>query len=84
MKSIGHSTDYSVNMGDLRFRDPNNFIDGNIDLNVNEWENLGAPDNVLNWIKNGVNIGDIFKHFKGKFRGKSFNSNTPKKKKTLS
>lgn len=80
VKSLGHITDDSVNLGDLRFRDQNNFIAGNIHLNVNEWENLGAPDNVLNWIKNGVNIEDFFKHFKGNFRGESFNSNTPPKK----
>lgn len=50
MKSVGNTTDDGVNLGDLRFRDPNNFIAGNIHLNVNEWENLGAPDNVLNWV----------------------------------
>lgn len=52
---MGH-TDASDILGHLRFRNPNNFITWNFNLNFTERENEVAPKNVLNWIKNGADI----------------------------
>ncbi|VDI23480.1 Hypothetical predicted protein [Mytilus galloprovincialis] len=46
---------------------------------VNEqWEKVGCPGEILDWIKQGVDIRPMFKHFKGNFRGRCYDSSLPK------
>lgn len=61
----------------LRLRDPNNFIPGNLHSCLHEWEKIDAPDNVLEWLKEGVDVKKFFKPFKGNFKGKSYSSDVP-------
>ena len=57
----------------LTFKDPNTFIAGRLHTCIEEWEKLDTPDFVLKWLKQGVGIVSMFKHFKGNFKGKSYN-----------
>jgi len=52
---------------ELRFRDPDYFIPDTIHKFYDEWVRCGASDQVLSWIKEGINVNEFFKHFKGKF-----------------
>ena len=62
---------------ELSFRDPNHFIAGHLHDYEEEWKKIDTPDLVLNWINNGVDIVPMFKHFKGNFKGKSFDCDFP-------
>lgn len=63
---------------DLVFRDPNFVLAGSLSHNISEWKRLGTPSFILDWnIENGVNIFSMFKHFKGNFKGKSYNADQP-------
>ncbi|CAH1798219.1 unnamed protein product, partial [Owenia fusiformis] len=47
-----------------------------------KWENLfidyqGNDPNIMNWLCNGVDISEYFVHFKGSFKGKAYDSDTP-------
>lgn len=70
-----------VTVADLVFRDPGNFVAGGIHKCQEAWHDI-LPDNpegrqVSQWIAEGVDIKTFFKHFKGNFRGQSFNSDIP-------
>lgn len=56
----------------VRFRDFNNFIFGNLYLCLYEWEKIDVLDNVFEWLKEGVDVKKFFKFFKGNFKGKSY------------
>lgn len=62
---------------DLVFREPKSFVAGCLSHNVSEWKRLGTPSFILDWIENGVDIFPMFKHFKGNFKGKSYNADQP-------
>ena len=62
---------------ELSFRDPNHFIAGHLHDYEKEWKKIDTPDLVLNWINNGLDIVPMFKHFKGNFKGKSFDYDFP-------
>lgn len=61
----------------LTFRDPHKFMAGCLHTRIKEWEKLDTPDDVLTWLKQGVDIVPMFKHFKGNFKGKSYDSDIP-------
>lgn len=62
----------------MDFRDPNFVLAGSLSHNISEWKRLGTPSFILDWnIENGVNIFSMFKHFKGNFKGKSYNADQP-------
>jgi hypothetical protein len=61
----------------LRFRNPNNFIAGSLHNHFVEWEKLSPDKQILEWIKNGVDVHQFLKHFKGNFKGKHFDSDIP-------
>lgn len=50
----------------LTFKDPDFYIAGNLHKHILEWESLGASEEVLNWLKHGVDVNNYFKHFKVK------------------
>ena len=67
----------SFSLNDLQFRDPNYFVAGSLSRSVSEWKRLQPPQNVLDWVQNGVDIFPMFRHFKGNFKGKSYDSDKP-------
>ena len=58
----------------VRFRNPNNFIAGSLHNYLVEWEKLSPDKQILERVKNGVDVHQILKHFKGNFKGKHFDS----------
>lgn len=61
----------------LRFRNPNNFTAGSLHNYFSEWEKICTDKQVLEWIKNGVNVTQFFRHFKGNFKGRHYDSDIP-------
>ena len=61
----------------LPFRNPNYYLCANIHDKLEEWENINASDEVLDWVKNGINVSKYFQHFKGNFKGQPYDSNEP-------
>lgn len=68
---------------DVVFRDPGSFIAGNVHNHYKTWEIIlkgyHKQEEVLGYIANGVSISSFFKPFKGTFKGKPYNSETPPK-----
>ncbi|XP_069109268.1 uncharacterized protein, partial [Argopecten irradians] len=66
-------------LADLPFRDPDYFLAGNVCKSeyLQFWERINACEEVLDWIKYGVDVSRHFVHFKGDFRGVSYDSDTP-------
>ena len=54
----------TFNFEDLSFVDPIFFIAGNLMYCSEQWVQIGCPNEVSDWIKNGVDINPMFKHFK--------------------
>ena len=44
---------------------------------MGQWELIGCPQEVLGWIKDGVDVHPMFRHFKGNFKGHSYDSDLP-------
>ena len=63
------SQEANFEFDNLTFRDPHKFRTGTLHTCFKEWERLDPPDNVLSWLKDGVDIFPMFKHFKGNFKG---------------
>lgn len=61
----------------LPFRDPMSFRAGNVHRNISEWRLICDNEEVLDWLENGVQVEKYFKHFKGNFKGVSYNSRIP-------
>lgn len=67
----------------LSFRNPEQFVAGQLHSCVDSWENLlSAVDDELServksWIVGGVDVFDFFQHFKGKFKGVDYDSVIP-------
>ncbi|CAC5386656.1 unnamed protein product [Mytilus coruscus] len=61
----------------LKFRNPTNFIAGNLHDHFDEWEKICTDKKVLDLVKNGVNVNQFFKHFKGNFKGSHYDHNIP-------
>lgn len=61
----------------LPFRNPQFFKAGNLHKNFDMWKSIGANEEVLDWLTNGVNVEKFFRHFQGNFKGRSFDSDKP-------
>ncbi len=65
----------------ILFRDPERFVAGQLHNFYAEWDKIlppnGLGDKARDWILNGVDVGQFFRSFKGKFRGQSYASDTP-------
>ena len=64
----------------LTFPDPNEFLAGQLHKHCDQWLHIAASihqeltRDVLDWIKNGVNVQHFFRHFRGSYRGENFDS----------
>lgn len=73
------------NVGSLPLRDPDIFVSGQIHGHLDEWKiilDLNGDEVkalVLDWLENGVDINKFFRHFKGNFKGRSFDADIPPK-----
>ena len=66
----------------LRFRDPTVFVAGSLNYNAEAWQDVlaechGAGQFVRGWLKHGVDFFDFFQHYRGEYRGRSFDSDIP-------
>lgn len=69
----------------LPVRDPEKFVSGQLHENVEKWQCVldhmpGGGENVRRWLVDGVDIVQFFQHFKGNFKGESYDSDSPPKK----
>ena len=68
---------------ELVFRDPGNFKAGELHNNYMYWEEISyrtlfpKQEEVLGWIRDKVSILPHFRHFKGDFKGSSYDSDGP-------
>ena len=77
---------HGVLLGDvskLIFRDPAQFRAGELHSHLPAWEQIvGATPSpqqqqVLKWIQEGVSVHPYFQHFRGRFKGKNYDSDLP-------
>ena len=66
----------------LRFRNPDDFQAGSLLAQPAIWEKLSSNVNhehvhLMDVIKEGVKVEQFLTHFKGNFKGKSFDSDRP-------
>lgn len=61
----------------LPLRDPDSFVPGGKRDCLQEWEKLDIPGKLRDFLKDGVDVQKFIKHFKGNFKGKSYNSDKP-------
>ena len=73
-----------ANLAELRFRNPDSFQAGSLHNHVDFWENLisstgySCPKvSLLQIIREGVKVYDFFRHFKGNFKGRRYDSAAP-------
>ena len=73
-----------ANLAQLRFRNPDSFHAGNLHNHVDFWENLFSSTgyscpkvSLLQIIREGVEVYDFFRHFKGNFKGRHYDSAVP-------
>ena len=62
------------------FRDPSSFIPSELHNHYHEWETIapiGEADEVLSFIRNGVDVWTYFQPYKGKFAGQDYDSACP-------
>ncbi len=68
------------NMQSLRFRDPNLFVAGTLNNDLNVWDDVLSEssnrEEVRGWLHHGVNLFDFFQPFKGE-SGRYFSSAFP-------
>ena len=73
---LSGNNSYDINK--LPLRDPDAFVSGGVHNHVDEWRKIlssGVKDKeVLSYIEQGVDFTSFFKHFKGNFKGKSYDS----------
>lgn len=63
-KSRGNCKGEIFSLENLTFKDPDFYIAGNLHKHILELESLGASEEVLNWLKHGVDVNNYFKHLK--------------------
>lgn len=73
-----------ANIGELRFRNPNSFVAGNLHAYPDVWDGLlersGYTRGQVDFrqiIHEGVKVEHFFAHFKGGFKGKEYDCSTP-------
>ena len=70
-------------ISELLFRDPNCFRAGELHNHFEYWQYIERESpspqqaQILGWINDKVSIQPFFKHFKGSFKGESYDSNEP-------
>lgn len=69
--------DLEVGLQDIYFRDPRQFVAGNIHNHLDEWERMGLDEEARKWLREGVNVEHYFRKFKGNFKGKNYDCATP-------
>lgn len=75
--------DCSNDFKTIPLRDPNEFVAGQIHKHLESWEFvlkgycLDNRDRIRSWLYNGVNVHDFFCHFKGNFKGRAYDTDTP-------
>ena len=66
---------------DVLFRDQDYFLAGELHHHYDIWEHIleeyDKRAEILGYIKKGVSVFDFFSHFKGDFKGKSYDSPLP-------
>ncbi|CAC5379181.1 unnamed protein product [Mytilus coruscus] len=63
--------------GTLPLRDPDLFLSSQIHHHLSNWKDiLEGTDNkdILKWLINGIDATDFFRHFKGNFKGRFYDS----------
>lgn len=75
----GNSIDFEPTKFPLR--DPEYFVAHGLRSCADQWEELFSGQEecseVLDWVKNGVNVETFFKTFKGNYRGKAYDHDEP-------
>ncbi|KAJ7331140.1 hypothetical protein OS493_020842 [Desmophyllum pertusum] len=70
-------------VNNLAFRDPDNFVAGELHNHLQEWhtilEGYKDCDLILQWMTGGVNVLDFARPFKGVFKGKKYENVLPPK-----
>ena len=72
-----------VDVHSFVFPDPSSFIAGQLHAHPGVWDRITESSSypfrstVLDWVKNEVDVHDYFRHFKGSFKGESFDSDLP-------
>lgn len=61
--------DLEIGLQDIYFRDPRQFVAGNIHNHLDEWERMGLDEEARKWLREGVNVEHYFRKFKGIFKG---------------
>ena len=69
----------------LPLRDPGHFISGQLHQNLDKWKEIleanvmndDLKQNIEGWLNQGVDVRDFFSHFKGNFKGRSYDCNEP-------
>ena len=68
---------------DVIIRDSEYFVAGELHYHYKTWEHIlrgfHKRDEILRYIREGVSVHDFFQHFKGDFRGKTYDSDLPPK-----
>ena len=70
-------------ISELLFRDPNHFRAGELHNHFEYWQYITRESpspqqaQILEWIRDRVSIQPFFRHFKGSFRGESYDSDKP-------
>ncbi len=82
VKSLA-SGDCKARPGDVIIRDPEYFVAGELHYHYETWERIlhgfHKRDEILRYIREGVSVHDFFQHFKGDFKGKTYDSDLPPK-----
>ena len=69
---------YDINI--LPLRNPESFVSGGLHKHVDEWRKLlssGEGDELFSYIEKGVDVSSLFRHFKGNFKGRAYDSEEP-------
>ena len=66
----------------LAIPDPAAFVAGQLHCHLQEWKSIASTSSllsrdVLDWLENKVQVQPFFRHFKGNFEGKHFDSPSP-------
>ena len=74
---VAASDKVPFDLASLPLRNPDTFVSGGLQGNFEAWQDIGASDNVLGWVKNGMDIEEFFQHFRGDFKGRTYDSDRP-------
>lgn len=75
--------EFQVDVNSLAFPNPSSFVAGQLHDRLEVWSRIPESSRyplchtVLDWLKNKVQVHNYFRHFKGSFKGKRFDSAAP-------